>query len=402
MSPRSYRLRTQVALLFGLLIGCVAAALSWGLAERHARSALRDQGDTLQTLARSTATVFADGLFERQREIDLISADPSHLRDSRIDAAHWAGLIHRLQVARREYSWIGVTDPVGLVQVATRNLLLGKDVSARPWFQAAQKQSFTGDVHEAKLLATLLPPTLSDEPIRFLDFAAPLRDGHGELQGVLGVHASWEWAAQVIAALRSPAQKEHGVRVFIIDRQGHLIHRPRDVADALAPRPNQSADGQPARVARWSDGQDYLSAWARLPAFSPTTDLGWTIIVRQPIETARAAAQEDFRTFLLHGALATVLQAQLRVTDFLARFGGEEFLVLMPETAPEAALQVAEKLRRAVEDSEGPPTKVTLSLGLCCPAERQPDPAAALQAADEALYAAKQGGRNRAMKAPSD
>jgi diguanylate cyclase (GGDEF)-like protein len=91
--------------------------------------------------------------------------------------------------------------------------------------------------------------------------------------------------------------------------------------------------------------------------------------------------------------------AMLRKPDILARFGGEEFFVLLPDTGLKEARQVAERIRREIEvqrDKKLP--KYTVSIGVSCHIGGEVEVAgidALLAKADEALYRAKQGGRNR-------
>ncbi len=92
---------------------------------------------------------------------------------------------------------------------------------------------------------------------------------------------------------------------------------------------------------------------------------------------------------------AEVLRRNLRTSDLLARWGGEEFVVLAPETRPEAALQFAEKLRERVAAEQFPGVgPVTCSVGL---ANTRPGESfdALARRADDALYEAKETGRNR-------
>lgn len=90
-----------------------------------------------------------------------------------------------------------------------------------------------------------------------------------------------------------------------------------------------------------------------------------------------------------------LLRDGLRDTDTCARWGGEEFAVLCPETTLEGASVVAERLRRAVEAFEFA-HQVTVSLGVA--SHRRGDSFESLFAlADEALYAAKRAGRNRVV-----
>ncbi|MFN6994825.1 MAG: diguanylate cyclase [Aquincola tertiaricarbonis] len=97
--------------------------------------------------------------------------------------------------------------------------------------------------------------------------------------------------------------------------------------------------------------------------------------------------------------VAQVLQRTLRTTDFVARTGGEEFIVLLPDTDAAGGLLAAEKLRAAVQAHPiAAVGTVTVSVGLATRAEAFRDAAAATHAADVALYSAKRSGRNRVVR----
>ena len=103
-------------------------------------------------------------------------------------------------------------------------------------------------------------------------------------------------------------------------------------------------------------------------------------------------------------AVTATAQAQLRGHDLLGRLGGEEFGLLLPETTAEAAMEVAERIRRSVEQqriaaSDADHFSVTISLGV---AEAWPQESAldrVLVRADTALYKAKESGRNQTCMA---
>jgi hypothetical protein len=186
----SFRVQLTVAYTLGLAALVVVLALVQGqIAGQHA---LRDQSDTLQTLARSTGVVLADGLAERLREVELLA------QSGRWQEAHWPETLELLRRTRSHVSWVGLTDAQGRVVEATDGMLVGQDVSARPWFQAARLGPHTGDVHTALLLDQMLPASPRGEPLRFIDFAAPLRDERGQLIAVLGMHVNWEWPQHII------------------------------------------------------------------------------------------------------------------------------------------------------------------------------------------------------------
>ena len=102
--------------------------------------------------------------------------------------------------------------------------------------------------------------------------------------------------------------------------------------------------------------------------------------------------------------IATQLRKRLRPTDFIARFGGEEFVLLIPNTSMAIGLQLVEKLRAAIQACpfhfKGEPVTVTVSIGLAAfkPGDRSDQ---VLKRADEALYRAKNKGRNCIETHPS-
>jgi len=94
-----------------------------------------------------------------------------------------------------------------------------------------------------------------------------------------------------------------------------------------------------------------------------------------------------------------------RLSDAFGRYGGEEFVLLLPETPLDAAALVAERLRVRIAstpfDVEGNSFPVTVSLGVAHSHPGVENVDALVQEADSHLYAAKQGGRNRVVPAPT-
>lgn len=105
-------------------------------------------------------------------------------------------------------------------------------------------------------------------------------------------------------------------------------------------------------------------------------------------------------------SLCSTIEPMLRGTDTLGRYGGEEFLCLLPETSLKDGVGTAERLRKAIEDHtyefQGMPIKVTISFGVAELDDGIESPQELLKRADEALYEAKRTGRNKvAAAAPS-
>jgi diguanylate cyclase (GGDEF)-like protein len=98
------------------------------------------------------------------------------------------------------------------------------------------------------------------------------------------------------------------------------------------------------------------------------------------------------------------IQSALRRVDILARFGGEEFCCILPETPFDHSMVLAERIRALVESSscvhDGKIVRVTVSIGVPGPAGPSDTHETLLKNADDALYRAKEAGRNRVVSFP--
>ncbi len=92
--------------------------------------------------------------------------------------------------------------------------------------------------------------------------------------------------------------------------------------------------------------------------------------------------------------LASVLTDQIRLNDFLARLGGEEFVIILPETAADKAIEVANKLNKNIENTKWVTIdRLTVSIGIAT-FSKGANEVSILHDADQALYRAKENGRN--------
>jgi diguanylate cyclase (GGDEF)-like protein/PAS domain S-box-containing protein len=103
--------------------------------------------------------------------------------------------------------------------------------------------------------------------------------------------------------------------------------------------------------------------------------------------------------------LAATLRGSLRIVDIAGRYGGDEFLVIVPQTSTEGALSIAEKIRRAAERTEvrlegGKSVAISLSIGVAGLAPPPEGMDSLISRVDAALYASKNAGKNKVTLAP--
>lgn len=138
----------------------------------------------------------------------------------------------------------------------------------------------------------------------------------------------------------------------------------------------------------------------------------WALASRQRVWTACLMIDVDHfkRVNDEHGhkvgddvlrGIAALLRAAARVQDVVGRYGGEEFCMLLPDTNAQGAQRVAERVRRAVQETAVDGNAITVSIGVAVSQAGAPSIEATLAHADQALYSAKRAGRNRFAMARS-
>lgn len=317
--PRRRSFRWQVTLVFGALVSLTAVLLSYAGGEVLKNRVRERTEQSLNVVTLNVARTVASELFNGSNEVQKMAG---------LDVlwAHGLGTpdvsqMLALNQANSPYmSWAGVADLQGVVRSATGNVLLGQNVGQRPWFIAGLKSHLVGDVHPAKLLAQYLPAQANGEPVRFVDFAAPLKL-KGQTVGVLGIHGSVDWLHKLIDKLLPSDALARQMEVFVFDKGGELVFGPDGrLAPYVAigqkmpmPVPAEQlalAKTPVVAVMPWADGHDYLTSVFHVQAINPVSDLGWQVATREPVDLAFAAVRTATWQALGIG-LATALLASL-------------------------------------------------------------------------------------------
>ncbi|HWH86028.1 MAG TPA: diguanylate cyclase [Pseudomonas sp.] len=291
-------LRSHLTLWFGGL--SLLTLLSVGFYVGHIATEQMKQasGNALLNTARAAATLLGEQLRERQLEVYLLSRAP-HLERGDLDNPSILKSMQLRTQARAEYAWMGVTDAEGNVRQAVNDLLVGQSVQKRPWFQSGLRGQYTGDPHEAVLLAKLLPGLPNGEPLRFIDFAAPIHNAAGQVIGVLGAHAHWSWVTRIVeSAAFSHKNSAPDIQALIVDHDGKVLYPEALLGQRLAVN-NPALPG-------WTTGNGYLTSLVTVPTPAGTT-LSWSIAIRQPLETALQPARLLQYELLMLGVFAAVV-----------------------------------------------------------------------------------------------
>lgn len=293
----------QLSLTFGTITCLLALVFGWTTGELAQEQLEQNIGSELAHLSENLSHTLDRIMFERYREVQIL-AGLKPFRSPETSIAEQQSLLSRLQVTYPDYSWIGFADINGTVRSSTGGLLQGQSVVERAWFLGAQTGPYVGDVHEAVLLAKLLPNP-SGEPLRFVDIAAPVFDEQGRFQGVLGAHLNWEWVVDVETALKNTplaGDKE----IFVLAQDGTvLLGPPHWQGESLGLNSVKLAQsGQDGyTIERWADNETYLTSFSPSKGYRNYPGLGWIVLVRVKTETAFASVQALNWQILQNGLL---------------------------------------------------------------------------------------------------
>lgn len=307
--------RARLTLLFGGVSLLVALVLATYVNHEASAQILRTEGENLITAVRPVAAALAEGLREREREMVLLSRGPTFTQGT-LDSVEIQAQLEEVQQSYPFYSWIGVVDPAGVVRSSTGGLLREQSVLQRPWFAGGLQGPFLGDAHDAVLLDKLLRTDPAQEPLRFMDFASPIRSADSSIKGVVGSHLNWEWAKSVIASVHSTMQSADGLEVLIVNRAGEYLH-PRDMPPKRVPSTPLPASGQYGTTV-WGEQGEFLTAVMEMPSLT-VQNLGWKIVIRKPMEQALAPVQHLHRV-IVGWALGITLVMALLIHGIARRF----------------------------------------------------------------------------------
>ncbi len=301
---------TYLTLAFSGLTVVLTVALAEAIGAAAGDELKAGIGQGLTELALQTADKLDRGMAERYREVRLMSRNQVLIADSAPPERRRAILNDR-QATYHWYAWIGLAGLDGKVRLATQGMLEGADVSKRPWFRNALDGVYVGDVHEAVLLAKLLPNP-GNEPKRFVDIAWPYMDADGKPAGVVGAHLSWQWAKEVQQSVMQfpqsaggPAPGRRNMEALIVGADGVVLLGPDglqgqklDTGSARA----VLAGGTGHVLETWADGRQYLVGYSKTRGYNAYPGLGWSIMVRQSVDDAYQPVRAIQRRVLWSGA----------------------------------------------------------------------------------------------------
>jgi len=304
-------IRARIGLAVGSFALVAALLLSGFVGNRTVDQLHDDKGAVMERLAYRMIMELDQDVGHHLEQISALMMQDA-IQDTRTAKAEKRLLLEMLQRMEGEFAWIGITDANGIVVAGTGGLLEGKDVSQRDYFIQGRQAPFVGDVHDAFLLAKLLPPPGDGLPLRFVDVAAPIVDKEGRFQGVVVGHLSWEWASLTRENLFRVMKDASAFDLVLLNRENKVL-----LGDFRLVSMNQRLETLSTRALAESDngflvetgydGNSVLTGYARSRGYKDYPGLGWRVLVRQNAERAFAEARMVRNFIFAAGGLAALL-----------------------------------------------------------------------------------------------
>lgn len=301
-------LRARFIFLAVTIVVFLTSILSYVITEITIEELKKEIGASLAQNAYQTSDKLENFMWSRFNEVKFISnldrlknpQNPPKIRE----------LLEQLKGNSPYYSWIGCLNVKGTVIASTNGVLSGQNISQRPVYQEVLKGPFIGDVHEAALLNKLLPKPV-DGPLRFVDISVPVKNDQGKLTGILAAHLSWEWAKSVEKSVIKPIDKNKQIDIVVVSKLDNkiILGNKKIVGQVLdLPSVKMARKGTNSwRLEKWPDGKEYLTGYIQGNGYMDYKGVGWTVLVRQPLDVAYAPIEKMKKIILLIGVVCGVI-----------------------------------------------------------------------------------------------
>lgn len=308
MIKRSFNLRSYLTLYLVLTITALTVILGFTIWYKTSEYIKNDVGQNLAESAYLMSDKLDHYMWSRSAELAVLTSLDVLKTSNKLDQVQ--RIVDELQHRIPAFSWIGYLSPQGDVLAASNKMLLGQNIAQRPVFNQATEQPFFGDVHEAVLLANLLPNP-SGEPMKFVDISYPIFDQDNKLTGILAAHLSWNWAQEVRNLILSPFKQHKQLEMLVISKQDNriILGPQKELGQILSLDSIELArKGENAyRIETWPDGKPYITGFIQTKGYQNYPGLDWTILSRQPLNQAFYAVNElQLLVWLIGGLFALI------------------------------------------------------------------------------------------------
>lgn len=289
-----------------LIIGIsflISFTLSFLIGEITKSELEKDIGKSLKAISNNVINLLDRESYNRLREIELIAKLDTFV-DENGDNKKRREILDNLKENLSHYAWIGFADgDTGKVLAGSDGYLEGKNASVRPWYKEGKTKAYIGDIHDALLLAKLLPNP-SNDPIYLYDVAYPSINKNGELVGILCGHLSFGWVKEVLKTV----EKDNNIEVFLLSKNNTIISGTKfsdlqELKDFSLNAYEFINSGKSVGNIDWGNNKNYITTYAKSQGFKKYEGFGWKVLVRENTNEAYKRAEDLQHKIIVYGLI---------------------------------------------------------------------------------------------------
>ena len=284
-------LRHQVGVAASVLCFAIVATVATGAAWVGRQEAMNAASANLNTIAVTFADRLDRGIAGRLGIIQhLASLDPLH--------DIWEGppdiirkTLEQTRAAFDGTAWIGFATIDGIIKSAADGVFEGRSVTAHAWFRHGLVGPSVEDVSGAEPFARVGDlPDESTPDQRFIDIGLPVKNRIGVTVGVLGLHASREWADVLRRSTAGGIDPDQRLEISLLARNGDPVLGGKTSAPAFSAEARAAMISARRGVLPDVDASGNLTGFAVTGGSDEQGGLGWLVVVREPAAIAYGAA----------------------------------------------------------------------------------------------------------------
>ena len=274
-------------------------------------------GSRVEQSAQLYSDQLSRSLARRASEVELLG----EMARTTISKEAWRDQMQRLKASSPAFVWIGVTDNLGTVEVATDGLLEGMSIATRGVFANGKDGLWFGTLHPPVALREPLRNYGLPVPAELADIAMPIVDLQGQPKGVIATHLDARYFEGQRLDVLGPLEARRVLTMALVDADGRVLvgERP-DVSEsewrALLAGPEESsrsvADGK---------GETHIVSRSAVEPRDSKLRTPWHVVASQPVSAALAPVRQLERSLLVWGGATTLLLglAGFAVSRYLSR-----------------------------------------------------------------------------------
>jgi len=284
-------LRRQILKIFNIGLIFFTSVLLLLIDQSIKSAAITKASETQSKQATFFATLIDADIAE---SLSTISSRAANMHNLQMSDNVVQNMLNSLQKTLPKFSWIGYTDTKGNVKAATQGMLVGKDVSMRPWFIEGQIKNTTIDVHDAILLAKMLKEDDAHSPMRFIDVASPVLDKKGTPIGVLGGHLSISWLNSQLSFYTRANETKKNLMPFVLGHDGQYRFGNHEAYEGLEGLENFWRGNKSSGFVLLNHNKygQMLVSFAKHKSGILPSEMGWVTVISIPVDAVLASATE--------------------------------------------------------------------------------------------------------------